>query len=84
MAARGAVLFAQNCASCHGDGGQGNRDYGAPNLTDAIWLYGGDRASLTHSITYARGGVMPAWNKRLPEATIRELTAYIHSLGGGE
>jgi mono/diheme cytochrome c family protein len=27
---------------------------------------------------------MPAWNERLSEATIRKLTAYVHSLGGGE
>jgi cytochrome c oxidase cbb3-type subunit III len=84
MAARGSVTFAQQCASCHGDQGQGLKAFGSPNLTDAIWLYGGDRAALTHTLTYARAGVMPAWNERLSEATIRKLTAYVHSLGGGE
>lgn len=81
---RGAVLFAVNCAVCHGDKGTGGRTVGAPNLTDAIWLYGGDRATLTATITNARGGVMPAWGQRLDPVTIKMLAAYVHSLGGGE
>lgn len=84
MAARGSTIFAEQCASCHGDDGKGMRDFGSPNLTDAIWLYGGDRASLRHTIHNARAGVMPGWNGRLSEATLRKLTAYVHSLGGGE
>jgi cytochrome c oxidase cbb3-type subunit 3 len=82
--AAGAALFAENCASCHGADGKGNREMGAPNLTDAIWLYGGDAASLRQTITRARYGVMPAWNTRLDPATIKMLAAYVHSLGGGE
>lgn len=81
---RGATLFATNCAVCHGDNGTGGRSVGAPNLTDAIWLYGGDRAALTQTITNARYGIMPAWNTRLSPVTIRMLTAYVHSFGGGE
>lgn len=84
MAARGATTFAEQCSSCHGTMGEGNKTFGAPRLNDGIWLYGGDRASLTATITNARAGVMPAWNERLSEATIRKLTAYVHSLGGGE
>ena len=84
MAVRGAVVFAQQCASCHGERGEGLKSFGSPNLSDGIWLYGGDRANLTATITNARAGVMPAWNERLSEATIRKLTAYVHSLGGGE
>jgi len=83
-AANGAALFAQNCAACHGDAGKGNRAFGAPNLTDRIWLYGGDRASLTATITNARYGVMPAWGQRLDPVTVKMLAAYVHSLGGGE
>ncbi|MFZ4109196.1 MAG: cytochrome-c oxidase, cbb3-type subunit III [Polymorphobacter sp.] len=83
-AARGAALFEVNCAVCHGATGKGNRELGAPNLTDAIWLYGGDRASLTATIVNARGGVMPAWGNRLDPVTIKMLAAYVHSLGGGE
>jgi cytochrome c oxidase cbb3-type subunit 3 len=83
-ARRGAPLFAQNCASCHGNDGRGNRQFGAPNLTDPIWLYGGDADTLRTTITNARAGVMPAWSGRLDPVTIRMLAAYVHSLGGGE
>ena len=80
----GATVFAENCAACHGDAGLGNRDFGAPNLTDAIWLYGGDRSTLVQTVTYSRFGVMPAWNVRLSEDEIRSVATYVHSLGGGE
>jgi cytochrome c oxidase cbb3-type subunit 3 len=81
---RGGALFAQNCAACHGAGGQGNRQFGAPNLTDPIWLYGGDAETLRTTIANARAGVMPRWGGRLDPVTIRMLAAYVHSLGGGE
>ena len=81
---RGATLFADNCAVCHGAGGEGGRQVGAPKLTDAIWLYGGDRDSLTATITQPRNGVMPRWGGRLDPVTIKMLSAYVYSLGGGE
>ena len=84
LAADGAVIFAENCAACHGDAGLGNREFGAPNLTDAIWLYGSSPEKLTETVTYARNGVMPNWNTRLTEAQIRSVAAYVHQLGGGE
>lgn len=80
----GAALFAENCVVCHGEGGNGNRTIGAPNLSDNIWLYGGDRNSITVTITNARYGVMPAWSQRLDPVTVKMLAAYVHSLGGGE
>ncbi len=80
----GATLFADNCASCHGDAGLGDREQGAPNLADAIWLYGGDADSLTQTIAKARYGVMPAWGQRLSEEDVRAVSIYVHSLGGGE
>jgi cytochrome c oxidase cbb3-type subunit 3 len=83
-AQRGAVLFAQNCAVCHGANGEGGRPVGAPRLNDAIWLYGGDRASITQSVYAAHAGVMPAWSQRLDPVTVKMLAAYVHSLGGGE
>ena len=83
-ATRGAALFEVNCAVCHGADGTGDRVQGAPNLPDAISLYGLDRTSLTETITNARYGVMPRWGQRLDPATIRMLAAYVHSLGGGE
>jgi cytochrome c oxidase cbb3-type subunit III len=84
LVARGAEVFAENCVSCHGAEGKGDRAQGAPNLTDAIWLYGGDYATLHETVTNARFGVMPAWGERLSEAQIRAVAIYVHQLGGGE
>jgi cytochrome c oxidase cbb3-type subunit 3 len=81
---RGAALFAVNCVACHGADGKGNRTLGAPNLTDKIWLYGGDRTSIAETIANARYGIMPAWGQRLDPVTVKMLAAYVHSLGGGE
>lgn len=83
-ARRGATLFATNCAACHGGDARGNRELGAPNLTDAIWLYGGDTESVHKSINDARFGVMPQWGEKLDPVTVKMLAAYVHSLGGGE
>ncbi|MCI5095042.1 MAG: cytochrome-c oxidase, cbb3-type subunit III [Rhodobacteraceae bacterium] len=80
----GKVVFEDNCSSCHAEDGTGDIYQGAPNLTDAIWLFGGDYASLTETVTNSRYGVMPAWNERLTEAQIRAVSAYVHQLGGGE
>jgi len=81
---RGAKVFADNCAVCHGPAGKGNREVGAPNLTDAIWLYGGDADTIHETVWNSRHGVMPRWDDKLDKATIRMLAAYVHSLGGGE
>jgi cytochrome c oxidase cbb3-type subunit 3 len=83
-AARGAELFAANCATCHGPAGKGLRQFGAPNLADAIWLYGGSREAIAGSVTNSHAGVMPAWKSKLDPVTIKMLAAYVHSLGGGE
>lgn len=81
---RGAAIFAQECTACHMEGGIGNHELGAPNLADAIWLYGGDRAAVYESVANARAGQMPAWGDRLDPATVKQLALYVHSLGGGE
>lgn len=83
-AARAAPIFQKECSSCHGVDGRGDRTKGAPNLTDADWLYGGDRASIRRTIFGPRNGIMPAWQERFDDATIRALAVYVHSLGGGE
>ncbi|MEP0155497.1 cytochrome-c oxidase, cbb3-type subunit III [Pseudophaeobacter sp.] len=80
----GAVVYEDNCAACHMDDGTGDRSQGAPNLADAIWLYGGDYAAISETVNNARYGVMPAWNTRLTEAQIRAVASYVHQLGGGE
>jgi cytochrome c oxidase cbb3-type subunit 3 len=82
--AKGKQLYADNCAACHGDAAKGNRDLGAPDLTDAIWLYGSSRQAMVETVTNGRGGVMPSWNGRLDPVTIKALAVYVHSLGGGQ
>ncbi|BBD02761.1 MULTISPECIES: cytochrome-c oxidase, cbb3-type subunit III [Sphingobium] len=81
---RGAKVFADNCAVCHGADGKGTRVLGAPNLTDGLWLYGGDAETIRETVWNSRQGVMPRWDDKLDKATIRMLATYVHSLGGGE
>jgi cytochrome c oxidase cbb3-type subunit III len=83
-AERGAPVFAEQCASCHGEGGEGNPAVGAPRLSDDVWLYGGGRKELYETIWNSRSGVMPAFGHRLTEDTIRKLVVYVRSFGGGE
>jgi cytochrome c oxidase cbb3-type subunit 3 len=81
---RGKATFAEQCAACHGENGQGNLELGAPNLSDGIWLYGGSQEAVTQSIVTGRGGAMPAWSLRLDPVTVKMLAVYVHSLGGGK
>jgi cytochrome c oxidase cbb3-type subunit 3 len=83
-AAKGEKIFTENCVACHGDGGKGNQELGAPNLTDKIWLYGSDEATLIETIGQGRAGVMPSWEGRLDPATLKAMAVYVHSLGGGK
>ena len=83
-AARGAKIFASTCSPCHGPQGKGNQAIGAPDLTDELWLYAGDKATIMNTIRGGRGGVMPAWGGRLDPETIKELAIYVQSLGGGQ
>lgn len=80
----GAGLFSVQCASCHGDMGQGDRSQGAPNLTDTEWLYGSSESAIYATIYNARNSHMPAWQERLDDASIKALAVYVHTLGGGE
>ena len=81
---RAAPVFAQQCTSCHGADGKGDRTLGAPNLTDQEWVFGSEPRDIHQSIYNARNAHMPAWQGRLDEATIKALAVYVHSLGGGE
>ncbi|MER9254489.1 cytochrome-c oxidase, cbb3-type subunit III [Mesorhizobium sp. M0598] len=80
----GANVFAENCAACHGENAKGNRELGAPDLTDAIWLYGSGETAIAAQVRAPKHGVMPAWIGRLGEIKAKELAVYVHSLGGGE
>ena len=81
---RGRKIYDDNCASCHGPDGKGKKEEGAPDLTDAIWLYGDSKQAIVESIRTGRGGVMPAWTGRLDPVTLKSLAVYVHSLGGGK
>jgi cytochrome c oxidase cbb3-type subunit 3 len=83
-ASRGAAQFETQCALCHKADGSGDRTFGAPNLRDREWLYGGDRETVRETIWSSRSGVMPAWDERLGEGQVDALAIYVHSLGGGE
>ncbi|MEQ1710503.1 MAG: c-type cytochrome, partial [Hyphomicrobium sp.] len=83
-AGRGGKLYAENCAACHGEKGEGNQELGAPNLSDAIWLYGNRKEDVVTSISTGRGGKMPGWAGRLDDVTVKALAVYVHNLGGGK
>jgi cytochrome c oxidase cbb3-type subunit 3 len=79
---KGNVLFAENCASCHGDEAKGDVELGAPNLTDEFWIYGGDRGAIYQPIYGGRAGHMPHWGNRLSPVQLKILALYVDSLGG--
>jgi cytochrome c oxidase cbb3-type subunit III len=80
----GRQVYADNCASCHGERGEGNRDMGAPDLADAIWLKVEGEDEIAGQVRAPKHGVMPAWATRLGDVTVKQLAVYVHSLGGGE
>ncbi len=80
----GAKIFADNCAACHGAEGLGNKDVGAPRLASQVHLYGSTKEAIIAQVTNPKQGVMPNWDVRLDPATIKAVTLYVHSLGGGE
>ena len=82
----GHALYMQHCASCHGEDARGMKEFGAPDLADAIWLKSEDGSvdAILGQLRQPRHGVMPLWKGRLSDSTIRQLTVYVHSLGGGE
>jgi cytochrome c oxidase cbb3-type subunit 3 len=84
LAASARQSFLDNCASCHGEAGTGGREFGAPDLTDGIWLYGGDAAAVRQTIANSRFGIMPAFAGRLSPEDIAKVAVYVHTLGGGE
>jgi cytochrome c oxidase cbb3-type subunit 3 len=79
-AQRGKPKFETVCAACHGPAGKGNPALGAPNLADAVWVYGGTEAAIVEGITNGRNGVMPAHKDLLGEAKVHLLAAYVYGL----
>lgn len=79
-AAAGKEKFDMLCVACHGPEGKGNPMFGAPNLTNGVWLYGGSKEQIEHTLRAGRNGVMPAFAETLGEDKIHILSAYIYSL----
>ncbi|MBB5576552.1 MULTISPECIES: cytochrome-c oxidase, cbb3-type subunit III [Rhizobium] len=84
LASAGKQVFMDNCAACHGEDAKGKFEVGAPNLADAIWLKGKGEDAIIRQVTAPKHGVMPAWSARLGDTTVKELTVFVHSLGGGK
>jgi cytochrome c oxidase cbb3-type subunit 3 len=82
--AEGKRVFAANCVQCHGDAGQGVREFGGARLASKVHLHGDDLAAVLAQVNSPHMGVMPNWNTRLDEAKIKSVAIYVHSLGGGE
>lgn len=83
-AGRGAMVYQEQCAACHGPTGAGDRAFGAPSLNDDLWLYGSSREEIRRQVEMGRGGVMPSWERRFDPGTLRALAYYVHEMGGGE
>jgi cytochrome c oxidase cbb3-type subunit III len=83
-ATAGATVFAENCVSCHGEKGEGNQELGSPQLNDAIWLIDSDINAIAAQVSQPKHGMMPGWQARLGESRVKQLTAYVLSLGGGQ
>jgi cytochrome c oxidase cbb3-type subunit 3 len=81
--AAGQEKYQLNCIACHGADGGGNQALGAPNLTDGIWLYGGDAATVRTSIAAGRQGQMPAHEPLLGPDRVRLMAAYVLKLSSG-
>lgn len=78
-------LFKESCGTCHLENGRGNQEIGGPNLVDSIWLYSnGEIFEIMNQLKNPKHGNMPAWVERLNEDTIRQISIYVYSLGGGE
>jgi cytochrome c oxidase cbb3-type subunit 3 len=83
LAATGETQFQTFCVACHGIDGKGMAAVGAPNLTDDVWLYGGDATTLRETVVNGRMGQMPSFQDKLGEQRVRLLAAYVLRLSGG-
>ena len=84
LAGHGEKIFGQYCVACHGPDGTGSTVFGAPNLTDDVWLYTDDRAGIIAAVAKGLNGEMPAQKEMLREEKIYVLAAYVYSLSKDE
>lgn len=80
---QGKEKFEVYCSACHGVDATGNIAMGAPNLTNDIWLYGGSRDRISHTIRRGRNGRMPAHQDLLGDDKSHIVAAYVYSLSQG-
>jgi len=76
------VIFADNCAACHGAGGTPAIIGSYPNLRDDAWLWGGKIDQIKHTIAAGRDGFMPAFKEVLSAEKVEQLASYVLSLSG--
>jgi cytochrome c oxidase cbb3-type subunit 3 len=69
------------CVACHGADGAGDEALGYPNLTNDIWLYGGEREQIAFTVRNGRNGNMPAHRDFLGEEKAKVLAGYVMTLG---
>jgi cytochrome c oxidase cbb3-type subunit 3 len=79
----GKVMFADNCAACHGSGGNGVMGL-YPNLVDDAWLWGGDINDVYTTISQGRNGYMPSFAETFNDEQASDVAAYVLSLSGIE
>lgn len=80
LVAEGEGVYKTYCVACHGADGTGNVLFGAPDLTDGVWLYGGSKNDITLTIAKGRNGAMPAQKELLYPEKIHLLAAYVYGL----
>ena len=84
-ASRGGVLFAQNCAGCHGPAGRGGV---APELANPTFQQAASDEFIVTTIRLGRQGTaMPSFQRpgaaALTDAEIGDLLGFIRTLAGG-
>ena len=79
----GKAVFAANCVTCHGDDAKGKADLGGPDLTDRLWIYGGDAELISTTVWGGRQGHMPSWEGRLSPLDRKILALYLFDLRRG-
>ncbi len=77
----GNGLFGDNCAACHGRGGQGVVGL-YPNLADDDWLWGGSMEAIEQTLIHGRKGFMPAFKETFTEEQVDDVAEYVLTLSG--
>jgi cytochrome c oxidase cbb3-type subunit III len=80
LASKGEARYQTYCIACHGVEGQGQKIFGAPDLSNEVWLYGNSRLRIQDVIRNGRSGVMPSFKRKLGEDKIHIMAAYVKSL----